>query len=59
MADVFDAWTMNRCNEITGSLEEAVRPIDEARGHPFDPVVVGALIGGVDTIVDIRGELSD
>jgi putative two-component system response regulator len=59
IADVYDALTTRRCYKEAYSTDEAERIIrDESGGH-FDPRVVAAMFGAIDTIHTVRARYAD
>jgi cyclic di-GMP phosphodiesterase len=54
-ADVFDALLSDRPYRPAFPLEEAVKMIAGERGTHFDPEVADALLGNLDTAVELRG----
>ncbi len=59
LADVYDALTSRRCYKEAYSTAEAERIIrDESGGH-FDPEIVAAMFGAIDTIHTVRARYAD
>ncbi|MBF0341664.1 MAG: response regulator [Magnetococcales bacterium] len=59
VADVFDALTSWRPYKQPWSIEDATALIIRERGAHFDPVVVDAMLGGMDTIRSIKQTICD
>lgn len=59
LADVFDALGSDRCYKKAWELEKIYALFREERGEHFDPMVVDAFFGNLDTILEIRDKHKD
>lgn len=59
VADAFDAMTSKRTYRTNLTLEEAVEELKRGKGTQFDPELVDAFIGVIETTEDILGPLKD
>ena len=59
LADVFDALTTRRCYKEAFSSAEAEKIIRSESGGHFDPTVVGAMFGAIDSFHAIRERYRD
>lgn len=59
LVDVFDALTTKRPYKDAYPLKLACDIIEKERGQSFDPEVVDAFTGAMETILEVRGEYQD
>jgi len=53
VADVFDALTSDRVYRKAFSVEKAIEIMEEGRGTQFDPEILDALLGNLDSVVGV------